>query len=103
MEHHNDMNECRYFRASVETYEAIRAQLDAAWGYPTPAGTQTCYPPASEAAKDSQGRAYLGVLSEWCDYEAVAAVLPSLIAAGAVEEISESEYLAVAAPPSEPY
>jgi hypothetical protein len=88
----------RFFRAGEQTWESMRAYLDAAWGYPTPVGTQTCYPPYADATKDDQGRAYLGVNAEWANYEAVAAALPDLLASGAVEEISEADFFAVVSP-----
>jgi hypothetical protein len=34
------------------------------------------------------------VLSEFCDYEAVAVLLPALLSSGAVEEITREQYLA---------
>jgi hypothetical protein len=37
----------------------------------------------------------LAVLSEFCEYEAVAAVLPNLLASGAVQEIDAAAYHAV--------
>ena len=86
----------RYFRtADAAMYESIRLQLDAAWGHPTPDGkTQTCFDPVAVAPKDVSGRVLLAVKNEFCSYEAVAAVLPQLLASGAVEEISEAEYRA---------
>ena len=86
----------RFFRASPAVYEQVRSQVDAAWGYPTPVGTQTCIPPAAEQEKDSQGRCLLAVLVEWTTWEPVATLLPQLIAAGAVDEISEADYWAAA-------
>ena len=84
----------RYFRtADAELYESIRLQLDAAWGHPTPDGrTTTCFDPVSVAPRDSAGRVLLAVNDEFCQYEAVAAVLPQLLASGAVEEITAEAY-----------
>lgn len=86
----------RFFRTADDAvYEQTRLGLDAAWGHPTPDGkTQTCIEPAATAPRDQQGRIVLAVNDEFCAYEAVAAVLPSLLASGAVEEISEGEYRA---------
>jgi len=81
----------RYFRSDAATYEAIRQQLDAAWGHPS-AVAETCIEPAASAPRDSQGRVLLAVLAEFAEYPAVAAVLPQLLASGAVEEIGASEY-----------
>lgn len=88
----------RYFRtADAALYESIRLQLDAAWGHPTPDGkTLTCFDPAAVAPRDSSGRVLLAVNDEFCTYEAVAAVLPSLFASGAVEEITAEDYQPVA-------
>jgi hypothetical protein len=84
----------RYFRSADATYEAIRLQLDAAWGHGPGTGTVTCYEPAATAPHDDQGRVLLAVHAEFCEYEAVAAMLPELLANGAVEEIDEATYRA---------
>lgn len=83
----------RFFKASPQVYESLRAQIDAAWGYPT-AYTQTSIPPADEQAKDASGMCIMGVKSEWTTWEPVATVLPQLIDAGAVLELTEAEYWA---------
>lgn len=90
----------RYFRvASDAAYESIRLQLDAAWGHPTPDGlTVTCVDPAAIAPRDSQGRILLAVRPEFAAFDAVAAILPQLLASGTVEEIAASEYQPVAPP-----
>lgn len=84
----------RYFRtADAALYESIRLQLDSAWGHPTPDGlTVTCFDPVAVAPRDSEGRVLLAVDDAFCEYPAVAAMLPSLLASGAVEEIDASEY-----------
>ena len=82
----------RFFRtADAALYEMVRLQLDAAWGHVAPV---TCISPAAEAPHDSVGRLVLAVNAEFCQYEAVAAVLPDLLAIGAVEEIDEATYQA---------
>lgn len=79
-----------YFRIpSDATYEALRLQLDATWGHVAP---ETCVDPAAVAPRDSQGRILLAVRPEFIAFEAVAAMLPQLLASGAVQEISEAEY-----------
>lgn len=85
----------RYFRASAETYEAMRLGLNEAWGFPD-AGTQSCYMAADNQAvpKDAAGMLYLAVHSDWCDWPAVAAVLPDLLANGSVEEVDRDAYMA---------
>lgn len=83
----------RFFRAAPVVYEAIRAQVDAAWGYPTER-TQTCIPPASEQHKAGDGECIIGVKVEWTTWEPVATLLPQLLAAGQIVEISEADYWA---------
>lgn len=84
----------RFFRGAVATYEAIRADLDAAWGLPNDKGTATCISPAASAPKDSQGRVLLAVNDEFATWQPAATMLPQLLASGAVEEISEAVYRA---------
>ena len=85
----------RYFRSDAGTYDAVRLSLNAAWGFPN-AGTQNCILPASDptAPIDGQGRIYLAVTDEWCEWPAVAAVLPGLLSSGAVEEVNRDAYMA---------
>lgn len=81
--------------ADADLYETVRLQLDAAWGHPTPDGrTITCFDPAAVAARDSVGRILLAVRDEFTTFGPAATLLPQLLASGAVEEISEAEYLA---------
>jgi hypothetical protein len=89
----------RYFRSDAATYEAIRLQLDAAWGHGPGTGTDTCFEPAATAPHDGEGRVLLAVRSETCEYEAVASMLPTLISSGVVEEIEAATYDAAANPP----
>lgn len=86
----------RFFRTGdANLYESIRLQLDAAWGHPTADGqTITCFMPAAAAPRDNQARVLLAVNNEFCEYEAVATVLPNLLAGGAVIEMSQGDYLA---------
>lgn len=90
----------RYFRtADAALYESIRMQLDAAWGHPTPDGrTVTCFDPAAVAPRDAAGRVLLAVNDEFCEWPEVAAVLPGLLASGAVEEVTAAEYKPVPPP-----
>jgi hypothetical protein len=91
----------RYFRVADDSlYESLRLQLDAIWGHPTADGlTLTCVTPAAVAPRDSQGRILLAVRQEFCEFAAVAEILPQLLASGAVEEVADTEYCA-ALPPS---
>lgn len=85
----------RYFRALPAVYEQINAQLDAAYGYPN-AETKTLrtLPPAAELPLDAQGRVYLAIQADHCDYILPSEMLPQLLASGAVEEIDEAAYRA---------
>jgi hypothetical protein len=89
----------RYFRASVAVYESICEQLDLAYGYPdAETGTLRTLPLAGELESDAQGRVYLCLPAEFCDYHLPAQMLPGLLASGAVEEIAAEEYQAVVQP-----
>jgi len=84
----------RFFRtADAGLYESIRLQLDAAWGHPN-ADTVTCIDPVAVAPRDSAGRVLLAVNDEFCEWPEVAAVLPGLLASGAVAELTEAQYRA---------
>lgn len=85
----------RYFRtADPDLYESTRLQLDAFWGHPTPDGkTVTCIDPVAVAARDGASRVLLAVRAEFVALEPAASLLPQLLASGAVEEISEAEYM----------
>jgi len=86
----------RYFRSTPAVYADICAQLDAAYGYPN-AETKTlrALPLAADLPADDQGRVYLAVSAAYCDYNLPSEMLPQLIAAGLVEEITAQEYAAV--------
>lgn len=81
----------RFFRAEPDVSEQVRLALDAAWGLPAN-GQLTCYSPAESSPRDSKGRVLLAVDAAFCDYAEVAAMLPGLLASGAVEEIDEATY-----------
>lgn len=84
----------RYFRtADSDLYESIRLQLDAAWGHPN-ADTVTCIDPVAVAPRDGQGRVLLAANDDFCKWPEVDAVLPGLIASGAVTTITEAQYRA---------
>jgi hypothetical protein len=86
----------RYFRSTPAVYADICAQLDAAYGYPNPeTKTQRSLPLAADMPADGQGRVYLAVSAEYCDYNLPSELLPQLIAAGLVEEITAEQYAAV--------
>ena len=81
-----------FFRTADDgLYEQVRLGLDAAWGHQPPT---TCISPAAVAPRDSQGRIVLAVKQEFAEFPAAAAILPGLLASGAVEEIGEAVYMA---------
>lgn len=84
-----------YYRIADDAiYEQVRLGLDAAWGHSPPT---TCVDPAAVAPRDSQGRILLAVRPEFVAFDAVAEMLPDLLASGAVEEIDADEYQPVSA------
>ena len=82
----------RFFATSDEVYEGMRAAVDAAWGYPTPVGTQTCVEPAIERPHDASGRALKAIRLDWLSWEPVSSLISGAIAAGIVVEIDEAAY-----------
>jgi hypothetical protein len=86
----------RYFRATPAVYSDICVQLDAAYGYPNAeTKTERALPLVAELPSDDQGRVYLAVSAQYCEYNLPAEMLPQLIAAGLVEELTAEEYAAV--------
>lgn len=86
----------RYFRSTPAIYADICAQLDEAYGYPN-AETKTLrtLPLTAELPSDGQGRVYLAISAEYCDYILPSEMLPPLLASGMVEEIAAAKYEAV--------
>jgi hypothetical protein len=84
----------RYFRTpDANTYEAIRADLDQAYGYPNAATkTVTAIAPSDVAVTDLDGRKYMAASEAECEYPAISDRLPALLASGAVTEITEAQY-----------
>lgn len=86
----------RYFRATLAVYANICAQLDAAYGYPNAeTKTERTLPLAADLPADSEGRVYLAVAQEYCDYILPGQMLPELLASGAVEEVDAAVYAAL--------
>lgn len=84
----------RYFRSTAAVYEVVSAQLDAAYGYPnTTTKTERALPLASNLPVDDQGRVYLAISAEYCEYVLPSQMLPQLLASSAVEEIDAATYL----------
>lgn len=80
----------RFFRATPQVYAAILSEINAAWGLPRN-GQESAFAPVDEAPQ-RDGLVYLGVQASDCDLQPVATMLPQLLEAGAVEEVSEVEY-----------
>ena len=93
----------RYFRSTPAVYADISSQLDAAYGYPNPATkTDRTLPLLADLPTDGQGRVYLGVSAKYCEFNLPSELLPQLIAAGLVEEITAEQYDAVLPPAESP-
>jgi hypothetical protein len=85
----------RFFRvlSGDEVYEFVRSSLDLAWGHPNAeTKTETCLPPAPQATRDSVGRVMVAVEDAWCEYEPAKEMIPQLVAASAIEEITADEW-----------
>jgi hypothetical protein len=86
----------RYFRSRPAVYASICSQLDAAYGYPNAeTKTERTLPLAAELPADGQGRIYLMISAEYCDFILPGQMLPELLASGAVEEVTQAEYEAL--------
>lgn len=89
----------RFFRATPAVYLDICSQLDAAYGYPNAeTKTERTLPLVQELPRDKQGRVYIAISSEQCDYVLPSQILPGLLASGAVEEVTASQYAGVLPP-----
>lgn len=86
----------RYFRATPAVYVEICEQLDASYGYPNAeTKTQRTLPVIGDLPSDGNGLVYLAIELHYCDFDLPSKLLPELIAAGAVEEITAEQYWAV--------
>jgi hypothetical protein len=82
------------FRTSPQAYEAIRAQIDAAFGYPyfsdpenpTVATTESCMRPVEFAIRDKDGNAYITLADEHSTLPQIAPALAALLADGTLTE-----------------
>lgn len=77
----------RFFRASPESYESIRAAMDTASGFPN-SSASTWFAPASEAPRDAAGRCLIAAIPPIASHFAVAEV----------EEITAEDYAAALLP-----
>lgn len=77
-------------------YLAISSQLDEAYGYPS-AETKTArtLPLVEMLPADEQGRIYLSVSADYCNYILPGEMLPDLLASGDVEEVTAEQYAAI--------
>jgi hypothetical protein len=73
----------RFFRASAETYEAIRAAMDSASGFPN-SSAETWFAPAAEAPHDAEDRCLIAAIPPIASHFAVAGA----------EEITAEDYSA---------
>lgn len=94
----------RYFAATAENYESVRAALDAALGFPNPStGTITAIPPASEAIVGIDGRMLMAAADEQASGEYVAPVIADAVATGLIAELTAAEFVALMPPsPGQP-
>jgi hypothetical protein len=84
----------RIFRTTPQAYEAIRAQIDAAFGYPyfsdagnpTVATTESCMAPVESAIRDEDGNAYIALADEHSTLPQIAPALAALLADGTLTE-----------------
>ncbi len=91
----------RYFRSTLSVYADICSQLDEAYGYPnTETKTLRTLPLKADLPGDNEGRVYLAVSQEYCDYILPGQMLPELLASGAVEEVDAATYSALPQPES---
>jgi hypothetical protein len=87
----------RYFRSQPSVYADACVQLDAAYGFPNSATkTERALPLLESLPSDDAGRVYLAISAEYCEYNLPSEMLPQLIAAGLVEEITAEQYEEVA-------
>jgi len=83
----------RYFRSTPAVYGSICSQLDAAYGYPNAeTKTERTLPLVETLPTDAQGRVYLAISADYCEYNLPSEMLPQLLASGAVEEIDSAAY-----------
>ena len=83
----------RYFRSMPDVYAAVSSQLDAAYGYPNAeTKTERTLPLVANLPTDGQGRVYLSISAEYCDYILPGQMLPELLDSGVVEEVTQGEY-----------
>lgn len=97
------MSAVRYFRAMPPVYAEVCSQLDTAYGYPNQQTlTYRALPLADTLLVDEQGRIYLEVLAEYCEFNLPVELLPQLLADGLVEELTQAQWDELFPPPQVP-
>lgn len=87
------MTTARYFIATQTAYEQARASMDAALGLPE-FGTITSIEPAATALRSQDGRLVVAVCDDLCEESSVTSMFASMLAGGAVQELTEAGYVA---------
>lgn len=80
----------RFFRSTPAVYSQVLDTLDAAWGFPK-YGCQHVFLPLSYAPQ-KDGLAYLAIQAADAEMEPADELLPQLLAAGAVVEVTQADY-----------
>ena len=80
----------RFFKAAPAVYAAVLAELDAAWGFPK-YGCEHVFLPVTYAPQ-MNGMAYLAIRSSEADMEPADSMLPEMLEAGQVVEVTDEEY-----------
>ena len=81
----------RCFRAKASDYEAVRARLDAALGFPS-ARAVTSIEPAATAPRDTSGMVIVAVHEESLSVQAIAGILADVIGSRVAVEITPDDY-----------
>lgn len=80
----------RFFVAAPIVFESVRQMADQAWGLPRN-GQRTAIAPI-EFCPVVDSMVYLCVRADHCEYPPFDVALPEMLAAGAVQEITEEQY-----------
>lgn len=80
----------RFFRSTPAVYSQVLASLDAAWSFPQ-YGCQHCFLPLFYAPQ-KDGFAYLAIQAADAEMEPASELLPQLLAAGSVVEVTQADY-----------
>jgi hypothetical protein len=89
----------RFFAINAAIYEATRATMDTAAGYPN-GNAETSIPPFASATIATDGRA-LAAIRGAAIPDAVDAEIQNLLAAGYAAELTRAAYFSLLPPPSD--